>query len=820
MQIMRASNPAFWSMARQLLRYPRKLALAGLGAVLTAASFGAGLGMIYPALRVLLERAPVLSRILQQVQQRPQLPDGIKDWIVWAQGRIPPDPFEQFIILLVLIGTLVALSGVGRFLHERFAADVALAGCRDLRDRAFRRLLEAPYAAHLQRHSSQSLNHLLNDIRVLGTGFHSVLGRPLTYLLKGMAALAIALSVKILLVAALTTGGLFLLLLLRRLNRHLRASSARALKGSSALLQTAQETLSALPLIKSYRTEPAWIKRFQSQGRDLYSIESSMQRAKAIASPLGEVLILLFVGLMAAISAWMIFRSELNAAGFITVLLALTVTGQSLKPLANLTHSLSEAEAAARNLEAVFAIPAESEDRPAQPELPRHREQIVFEDVSFRYPAATRPALEGVHLKIRHGEAVLLAGRNGSGKTTLVHLLPRLLTPHKGRILIDGFDISQVSLKSLRQQIALVPQSNLLLAGTISENIRMGRNELSDEDVQRAAREAFADEFIRECPQGYQTLLGERGQGLSAGQSQRLALARALAGDPSILILDEATANVDPRSRKRLAATIRRQRGRRTVLLLSHSQEMVKAADRVVLMEGFAPRSQERKEREPEKAAKARILRRGKGARAEVRLVEREGALCVLKDYRHSGIWFRRTAGAYMARREAAAYRRLRGLEGVPQLLGRLRPDGLLLSYIPHCRPVGEHLLPAAFFEQADELLQQLRQRSVLHGDVRRNLHVGQDGRPVLLDFGASFVIPWWLRFLRPVLVRAAKKHDERALIEVQFLHGAEPLTAREEAIRAKPLPFQWIVIPVQTLLRRTLERLFVSRQDAKPAKN
>jgi subfamily B ATP-binding cassette protein MsbA len=211
--------------------------------------------------------------------------------------------------------------------------------------------------------------------------------------------------------------------------------------------------------------------------------------------------------------------------------------------------------------------------------------EIEFRAVGFAY-GGRPPALAGVDLRIAAGETVAVVGPNGAGKSTLAHLLMRLHEPSSGRILIDGIDIAGVSLASLRSQIGVVPQHVLLFNATVRDNIAYGRPEPSQTEIEAAARAARAHDFIAALPQGYDTLIGDRGVRLSGGQQQRIALARALLKDPPILILDEATAMFDPQGEAEFLAACQDTLRRRTVLLITHRPASLAAADRVVHMEG------------------------------------------------------------------------------------------------------------------------------------------------------------------------------------------------------------------------------------------
>ena len=268
---------------------------------------------------------------------------------------------------------------------------------------------------------------------------------------------------------------------------------------------------------------------------------------------------------------------------------ALALAGAAFRPLANLNNDLQASAAAANRLDELLHVDVESAARSGQQRrlrrLPRHGQSVVFDNVTFSYPGAERPAIADIVLTVEQGRTCAVVGGNGSGKTTLVGLLPRLYEPEHGRVLIDDVDIAECSLRSVRRQIAVVTQETILFDGTIADNLTYGSRHASHERMMEAARRAHADEFIDELPDGYDTQIGEWGQRLSGGQRQRIAIARAILRDPAILILDEATSQIDADSEAKISAALAEFMTGRTTFVIAHRLSTVVNADLIVVLD-------------------------------------------------------------------------------------------------------------------------------------------------------------------------------------------------------------------------------------------
>ena len=359
-----------------------------------------------------------------------------------------------------------------------------------------------------------------------------------------------------------------------------RRSSGRSLESAQKLARVATESLQGLRAIKVAQAE-AWISdRFEVENDDLRRHDRKVALVTALASPITETLAVFALLGICLLSVRQVLDGGLSLDRFLLVLAALGTAGGSFRPLAGLHAQVQAAKPPADRLSTLLTLPIETG---GAGELSRHRESIDFSKVTLTYPNRDIPALDGISLHIPFGQTVAIIGPNGCGKTTLVSLLPGLVQPEQGMVQIDGIDISTVQVASLRHQMAMVTQDAMMLRGTISENVDFGRRASLDE-INAAIKMAEAD-FVHALPDGLETIVAEGGTSLSGGQRQRLAIARAVLRDPAILILDEATSQIDSESEAEIGRTMQAFGKNRTLLVVAHRPATILAADEVVVMD-------------------------------------------------------------------------------------------------------------------------------------------------------------------------------------------------------------------------------------------
>jgi subfamily B ATP-binding cassette protein MsbA len=453
----------------------------------------------------------------------------------------------------------------------------------DLKIRLYDHLQSLPMGFFHQRRQGDTLALLTHDTYII-SGFISgtALGvLPLLFTVAGALLLMFRTNPFLAGLAALLIPLFYLLIKL--LGRGIRPLARQLQEAHATAIAIAEENLGMLPAIKTFTQEPRESSRWRGQVEHIVQLSAQERRVYAALGPSVQ-----FIAAAAIVLVLWLAQQELGG-GALTVpeLVGFLLYGQLLtRPVSGLADVYGQTQQMRGALARLLDVLAEEPESFWETDkvLPKLAGEIEFRAVSFAYPG--RPeALSRVDLRVMAGETVALTGPNGAGKSTLAHLLLRLIAPAEGGIFIDGVDIGSISLRSLRGQIGVVPQHVLLFSASVRDNIAYGRSEPTQDEIEAAARGARAHDFIMRLPQGYDTLIGDRGVRLSGGQQQRLALARALLKDPPILILDEATAMFDPQGERDFIVECHELLKTRTVILITHRPASLALADRVLCLE-------------------------------------------------------------------------------------------------------------------------------------------------------------------------------------------------------------------------------------------
>ncbi|MDX9911917.1 MAG: ABC transporter ATP-binding protein [Phycisphaerales bacterium] len=580
---------SFWALARGMLRYRALTALALVMAAISALGLGAGLVGLKPVVSNILGHGQNLPDLVREIDASSLVAGRIPDaWI----DALPTGQFTAVVVLVCALGVLTMLGGAANFLHQYLALTVVFRTVTNLRRRAFHHVVRMPLKSVVTDGPSHAISRIVMDTTAIGAGFQALVSRGVAEVTKGAAALIAAIFIDWRLTLAVLPVAFVLYHVLRKLGKTIRRASRGALAHQAELYAVATEALQGLRVVKVHTTERYEAGRFHRMNKDAMKQLMRVRTARALASPLIEMLAIFVLGGLSLVAAKAIIDGELEPSAFITSLLALGAAGASLKPLTGIIADIQQAAGAADRVAELLAGELEPGHDARLPRLPRHRESIAFEHVTLTYPNALRPALRDVSLTIRHGSRVAVVGPNGSGKTTLLALVPRLYEPDapkpgepRGVVRIDGRDIAECNIRSLRAQIGVVTQETVLFKASVRENIAYGAEGATLEKIVAAAKKARAHEFIERLPQGYDTVLAEQGQSLSGGQRQRIAIARAILRDPAILILDEATSMIDADSEAKIASAVNDFAQGRTCLIVAHRLSTVVSADMIVVMD-------------------------------------------------------------------------------------------------------------------------------------------------------------------------------------------------------------------------------------------
>ncbi|MHB8420861.1 MAG: ABC transporter ATP-binding protein [Myxococcales bacterium] len=542
-----------------------QLALALAAMALGAAATGGFAALTGPALRMLFTGGPTPS---------------------WLHGRLGElvrglSPAELRTLLPVAIFALAAVRAGCAFLQQDRMSALALEAVADLQEALHGRILTLPISYFQGRHTGEvfsSFGHDLGEVeRTLGQTLASSVRDCLQ--IAALVAVSAMLDARLLALAALAVPAT--VWPIARFARALRAISADAQGRQAKQLAAAQEALSGAAVLRAYDAEDAALRAYgRGEGR-LLEVQERSATLRAAFSPTIELVgVLAFALVLFAVEA---SPTSLPPDKLLSFLGAVLFTYQPLKSLANGSQWLVPGMTAAERIFAITDAHPEIADRPGARTLTRARGELRFEGVTVRYGEKT--SLDALDLDVRPGERLGIVGPSGAGKTTLLHLVPRLLDPQAGRLLLDGGDVREATLASLRRQVALVAQDVFLFDASVEENVAAAVPGTPTSRIEAVLEAAGALAFVRELPQGLATRLGERGATLSGGQRQRLAIARALLKDAPLLLLDEATSSLDAETETEVQRALGTLMAGRTVLVVAHRLSTVRASDRLIVLD-------------------------------------------------------------------------------------------------------------------------------------------------------------------------------------------------------------------------------------------
>ncbi|HYL36788.1 MAG TPA: ABC transporter ATP-binding protein [Bryobacteraceae bacterium] len=567
----------------RLLRFVRPYYAPLLLSVILMAAVGAAQGFM----AILI--GPVFDRVL-----KPDSPDSPVPLFnipgfhhaVYLQDLLPASLHNIWTMVAVAILGAFTVKGVCDYFGNYFVNYVGFSAVTDLRQNVFDRVLRQDAHFFEANSTGRVMSSIMNDLEKIQVATSHMLADWLRQSFSVVFLLGVVVQKDWRLAIASLTVLPFVLVPTLRIGRRIRRTTRRAQDEAAELNQILQETISGHQVVKSFGAEDIESNRFRLAAGHLKSSNLRYVAQQALASPLIEFFgAITIVGLL-TYARLEIKNGALTAGEFTSFVIALLMLYEPVKRLTGIHNIFQQAAGASQKVFEYLDREQQISERPGAQKLAKFQHSIFLDNVGFRYSNAPNSfALDAVQLEVRAGEVVALVGPSGAGKTTLANLVPRFYDVTGGAVRIDGKDVRDLQLASLRGKIGMVAQETFLFNDTVANNIRYGKPKARDEEVREAARNALADEFIERMPQGYDTVIGERGAKLSGGQRQRVAIARALLKNAPILILDEATSHLDTESEILVQRALQTLMSNRTVIVIAHRLSTIRRADKIVVLD-------------------------------------------------------------------------------------------------------------------------------------------------------------------------------------------------------------------------------------------
>lgn len=542
---------------------------------------------------------PLVDRVLNPFGGGPGVPlveNPFTGRMIFLNDFFPAHIQHVWAVFAISLFVLYLAKGLAEFFGNTNIQYVGHAAVTDLRNQVYARLIHLPVGFFQEHATGRLMSAVISDIERV----RAALSEWLADFFRQSFMLVALIAVLIHLDWRLALGSLVILPLVvlpvGRLGRRIRAAVTNSQSRLADLSQILQETISGNRVVKAFGMERFETQKFGKTARRLLRENMRWIRAHALTSPLMELLGAVVVVFVVLYARDQIRYGVMTTGTLMAFLYALFKVYEPVKRLGGIYHQFQQALGASAGFTALLDLPVEVTDAPAATALPLFSQSVRFEKVGFTYPDGGPAVLRGIDLEVRAGEVVAFVGLSGAGKTTLVNLLPRFHSPTSGAVKIDGHDLRDVTLRSLREQMAIVTQETILFNDTVWNNICYGRPDMPEAQVVQAAEAAMAHDFITALPHGYHTLIGDRGQRLSGGQRQRIAIARALVKNSPILILDEATSELDSESEMLVQRALANLMAGRTVFVIAHRLSTIRRADKIVVLEDGTIREQGRHE--------------------------------------------------------------------------------------------------------------------------------------------------------------------------------------------------------------------------------
>jgi len=567
----------------RLLSYARPYWLYLAGSVVLMAAAGGAQGMtallLGPIMDVVLNPSYGEDRVLL-------FTDPFFNHKIYLDSIVPSGIHNVASMVSFCIIAVFFTKGICDYFGNFLINYTGFSAITDLRNRIFGKVLRQG-AQFFEAHSTgQLMSSIMNDVDKVQLATSHILADFLRQLFSVVALLYVVISKDWKLALVSLTVLPFVMFPTRQIGRRIRGTSRRTQERQAELNQILQETLSGHMVVKAFGAESYESRRFFDAARKLLKSNLRYVRQQALSTPVIELFgAATIVGLL-----WyardQVKAHALTVGGFTTFVMALLLLYDPVKRLVGIHNIFEQALGASHKVFEYLDHTEEIVEKPGAPALAPFRHSILYDNICFRYPSAPDGfRIDALSLEVKAGEVVALVGASGGGKTTLANLLPRFYDVSGGAVKLDGRDVRDVELASLRAQIGIVAQDTFLFNDTVANNIAYGRPGVPREEICAAAQSALAHEFIERLPEGYETVIGDRGVRLSGGQRQRLAIARALLKNAPILILDEATSHLDTESEMLVQKALANLMEHRTVIVIAHRLSTIRRADKIVVLE-------------------------------------------------------------------------------------------------------------------------------------------------------------------------------------------------------------------------------------------
>jgi subfamily B ATP-binding cassette protein MsbA len=571
---------------KYLRKYPRLVVLYFSSNILSSLFGVISLALVSPFLMVLFRQGDAFA-VLPQKGISAFNPLNYLKLRLYEIISVPGGNVRALLIICIVVFVAIVLKNLFTYLSMYILNPIRNGILNDMRSGMYGRIMILPVGYFSEQKKGEIMSKLSNDLGDVEASTISVLEtifkEPITILFYFVYLIILSPHLTFFLILFIPVSGF----ILGRIGRSLKKENKKVMQQFGILFSTIEETISGIRIIKAFNAEKKIMDRFESQNREMFHLKNKANRRRDLASPLSEamgvtaVLFILWYGGKMVLQHHSAF--SLNAGDFIAYIAIFSQLIQPLKALSGASYNIQKGAASVERIEALIHEEVSIKEKEDPVMLRSFRDSIEFRNVSFRY--ADTWVLRHIDLKIEKGKTIAIVGSSGSGKSTLVDLIPRFIDATEGSVLIDGIDVREYSLASIRSALGIVTQEPILFNDSIENNIALGKKGASSSEIEQAAVVANAHSFIVQKESGYQTNIGERGTKLSGGERQRLTIARAVLKDPDILLLDEATSALDTESERLVQNAINNLTTDRTSVVIAHRLSTIRHADEIIVMQ-------------------------------------------------------------------------------------------------------------------------------------------------------------------------------------------------------------------------------------------